>query len=228
MDRTILYYTSNHEHPKFEKRIQETLLENCGGFPILSVSQKPIDLGYKNICVGDVGASGFNMFRQIQIALKEIKTRFIVSAESDCCYPPDYFTFTPDKDNICYRNSNLYVMGDHRDYWFHKPKGATHSQVINRDFYLEILDNLFKNAPKWSIKEKNFPKERTGKDDFLPKNKIEFFKTKNPVFQIKTHYSMRYYTHSKREPIHTLPYWGSGKSIRKHYMKGVKEIYARS
>lgn len=220
---TIIYYTSNKEDPKFEERIKETLVKNCGGIPILSISQKPIDFGYRNICVGEVGASGFNMFRQVLIACKEAKSKFVISAESDCCYPPDYFTFKPERDDVCYRNSNLYVMGDHRSYWYHKPEGATHSQVVGREFYIRTLEKLFEGAPMWSVEEKNFPKERRHREDVF--DRIEYYETENPVFQIKTHRSMRYYTHSEREPIYDLPYWGNGKDIRAHYMKEVEEKY---
>jgi len=230
-DLTIIYYTSNREDSKFEKRIQETLLKNCGNLPIVSVSHKPISLG-KNIVVGEVGVSGFNMFRQVQIACQEAKTPFVISAEADCCYPPDYFTFAPRTtpffekplENMCYRNTNLYVMGDHRDYWFYKKEGATHAQIVGREFYLKTLDKLFTGAPQWSPEEKNFPKERHRKEDVF--DEIIYYRTPNPVFQIKTHRSMRYYTSSERVPIYDLPYWGNGKKIRNHYLKGVKEVYA--
>ena len=223
MDTTILYYTSNREKPDFEKRIQETLLKNRGDLPIVSVSHKPIDLG-KNICVGDVGASGFNMFRQVQIACREAKTKFVISAEADCLYPPDYFTFVPTEDSICYRNTNLYVMPDARDYFFYKGRtGATHSQIIGREFYLETLDRLFEGAPEWSTEEKNFPKERHHQSDVFKEREIELYETENPVFQIKTHRGMRYYTSSDRTPILELPYWGSGKAMRAHYLHG-KEV----
>lgn len=223
-ETTIIYYTSNREHPLFEKRIQEKLLENCCGLPIVSVSQKPIKLG-KNICVGDVGASGFNCFRQIQIACKAAKTRFVISAEADCCYPPEYFTFIPPRDDICYRNSNLYVMGDHRNHWFYKPRGATHAQVINREYYLKILEREFKGAPKWSVKEFNFPKERRRRSDIFKPGEVKHYHSKNPVFQIKTHRGLRYYTASERIPVYELPYWGKAKTIRKYFMKGVDEVY---
>lgn len=221
-DSTIIYYTSNREDPKFEARIQAELLKNCGGLPIISVSHKPIDLG-QNICVGDVGVSGFNMFRQVLIACEAAKTKFVISAEADCCYPPDYFTFRTQRDDQCYRNSNLYVMGDHRDYWFYKPTGATHAQIVGREFYIQTLKQLFGDAPMWSPEEKNFPKERRHREDVF--SHIEYYRTENPVFQIKTHRSMRYYTHSEREPIHELPFWGNGKDIRNHFMKEVKEVY---
>lgn len=212
---TVLYYTSNREKPEFEKKIQENLLKVCGNLPIISVSHKPIDLGI-NICVGDVGVSGYNMFRQVLIGCEAATTKYIISAEADCLYPPDYFTFVPPRDDIPYRNSNLYVMGDNRNYFYYKKEGATHAQVVNREFYIETLKKLFKDAPQWSVEEKNFPKERHRREDVF--DKIEYFRTENPVIQIKTHRGMRYYTHSDRTPIYDLPYWGNGKKLRKQYV----------
>jgi hypothetical protein len=214
MDVTILYYTSNKENPEFEKKIQENLLRVCGDLPIVSVSHKPIDLG-KNICVGDVGVSGFNMFRQVLIGCEEATTKFIISAEADCLYPPDYFKFVPERDDVPHRNTNLYVMGDHRDYFWRKPEGATHAQIVGREFYIKRLKELFEGAPMWSPEEINFPKERKHKEDVF--DKIEYWQGENPVIQIKTHQGMRYYTHSERIPIYDLPYWGNGKTLRRAY-----------
>ncbi len=214
---TVLYYTSNRENEVFEEKIRQKLLEAMGDLPLISISQKPIDFG-KNICVGDVGTSGFNMFRQVLIGCKAAITPFVISAESDCLYPPDYFTFVPPRDNVPYRNSNLYVMPDRRPFFFHKEEGATHSQVVGREFYIERLETLFKDAPEWNVAEKNFPKERHHRSDVF--NEIEHFKTENPVFQIKTHKGMRYYTRSERTPIHELPYWGRGIDIYNYYVRG--------
>lgn len=204
--------------PEFEKRITDDLLSKAGDIPIVSVTQKPMDLG-KNIVIGDVGASGFNMFRQVLIACKEAKTKFVLSAEADCVYPPDYFTWTPERDDICYRDKNLYVMGQHRKYFFYKPWGATHAQIVGREFYIETLEKLFEGEPEWDVKQKNFPKEktRTKVEDVFWHNKIEFYETENPVVQIKTSHSMRNFTTSDRIPRYKLPYWGDGAEFRKKY-----------
>lgn len=216
-DLTIIYYTSNREKPDFEKRVQENLVKVSKGLPIISVSHKPIDLG-KNICVGDVGTSGFNMFRQVQIACQAATTPFVISAEADCLYPPDYFEFVPDRLDVPYRNSNLYVMPDARDYFFYKKEGATHAQIVGREFYLETLNKLFVGAPQWNVEEKNFPRERWHQLDVF--TKIEYWHSKNPVFQIKTHRGMRYYTHSDRTPIPEIAYWGKGTKVRAFYLHG--------
>jgi len=218
---TILYYTSNKEKKMFEKRVRQNILKVSNGLPIISISQEPIKFG-KNICVGNVGVSGFNMFRQVQIGLREVKTPYVISAEADCLYPPDYFKFIPPRIDAIYRNSNLYVMPDARDYYFYKKEGATHAQVVGTKYYLERLNLLFKGAPAWSTKEKNFPKERHKMSDIVSKEMIMYFRTENPVVQIKTHRGMRYYTHSDRTPIHDIPYWKNGKKVRSYYLHGLK------
>ena len=214
-DTTILYYTSNREKHDFEEKVKANILKVCGGLPIISISQKPINFG-KNICVGDVGASGFNMFRQVLIGCEAATTKYVISAECDCLYPPDYFQYIPPTDNAPYRNTNLYVMPDLRAYYFYKKEGATHAQIIGRECYMNRLKELFKDAPMWSVEEKNFPKERHQKEDIFAK--FEYFRTENPVVQIKTHRGMRYYTHSDRTPIMELPYWGKGTKIYREYL----------
>ena len=217
MTKTIIYYSSGREKGDFEERVQDNILRISGDLDIISVSQYPLEFGY-NICVGDVGVSGFNMYRQVQIACEAATGDFIISTEADCLYPPDYFRFTPDRLDIPYRDTNLYVMPDARDYFFYKKEGASHAQIVGREFYLKRLNELFTGAPKWSTEEKNFPRERgLGVDVF---KEFAYFRSDNPVVQIKTHKGMRYHTHSDRNPITELPYWGEGTKVRALYLHG--------
>ena len=109
-----------------------------------------------------------------------------------------------------------FLLLEYNGSFIYKKGGATHSQIIGREYYIDRLKTLFKGAPEWSIEEKNFPKERHGKEDVF--DKIEYYRTDNPVFQIKTHKGMRYYTKSDRTPIHEIPYWGNGKVVRMAYL----------
>jgi hypothetical protein len=211
MNATIIYCSSNKENEMFENIIKHNILKNCGGLPIVSVTQKPIDFG-TNICVGEVGVSGYNFFKQTLIACKEAETPYVICCEADTLYPPDHFEFIPPRPDVAYRNSNLYVMGNKRNYFYKKFEGATHSQVVGRQFYIDTLEKLFEGCPEWS-QEKNFPKERYGKEDVF--DKIEYWESENPVVQIKTGDSMRHYTHSDRTPIYSIPYWGNGKEVAK-------------
>ena len=214
MKTVAVYCTSNREDEGFEQRVRDNILKVCGGMSIISFSQKPINFG-ENICVGDdIGVSGFNFFKQVQIGCEATDADFILSLEADCLYPESYFQFTPPDLTTCYRTTDLYVMPDKRAFYFHKSEGATHGQIVGRKFYLNILNELFKGAPQWSVEEKNFPRERHHKLDIF--DKIEYFNS-SPVIQIKSHKGMRYYTHSDRTPIYNLPYWGDGVEFRKKY-----------
>ena len=212
-DKTIIYVSSNREDPEFEKRVRETLVKNSGGLPIISVTQKPIDFG-TNICVGDVGASGFNFVRQIQIATEAAKTKFVIHAESDCLYPPDYFEFTPPREDIAYRNTNIYVLKYKQG--FFKKRSSTFAQTVGRDWYLERLNYLFAfkpGLPKWDTTMFSFPKEIKLK--FL--DSYEYFTTKNPCISFKTGRGMRIHTVTKDIELQEIPYWGSAKEIRNKY-----------
>ena len=212
--KTILYCSSNREKPEFEKKIQDTILENSEGLPIVSVTQKPTDFGL-NICVGEVGVSGFNLCRQLLIGCYASKTKYIVSTESDCLYPEDYFKFTPPRDDKCYRNTNTYLMGYGRNVFWKKKEGGTWAQVINREFYIRRLEFLLKGEQKWDANKKNFPKEK-GLPFF---EEFEYFETKNPCVSIKTGRGLRRFSHSERNDIRELPYWGKGLDIYEKYIK---------
>jgi len=211
MKATIIYVSSNMESPEFEEKTRLDLIEKAGDLPIVSVTQKPVDLGF-NYCVGDVGASGFNFCRQVQIACAFAMTPIVISAESDCLYSPDYFDFRPERLDIPYRNTNIYVQ-KHKQNHFCKKSMSTFSQVIGREFYIKRLEHLFEGQPMWNTDMKNFPKE-IKKKLF---RKFETFETKAPCISFKTGKGMRKYSASDGVPVEVLPYWGSVKDLRKKY-----------
>jgi hypothetical protein len=221
-DTTILFYSSNREDRAFEMRIVEALLAVRGDHPIVSVTQQPFIVGERsddlNIIVGNVGASGANLFMQVLIGLRAIKTRYVVSAEADSIYPAGYFDWTPPRDDVPYRATSLYIVPDHRDYFFHKREGSTVGQTVGTAFYRDTLEALFAGGPEWAPTEKNFPKERHGKVDIF--DSFERWDPPAPLISFKTHRGLRFYTHSERTPILTLPYWGSGKALVRYFYRG--------
>lgn len=212
-NKTIIYVSSNREDPEFERKTRENLLKNCGDLPIIAVTQKSIDLGPNsmNIVVGDVGASGFNFCRQIQIGVQEAKTDFVISAESDCLYPPDYFTFTPPRKDRCYRNTNIYVLKYKSG--FFKKKSSTFAQIVGREWYLEQLNSLFVGMPQWNTEMKNFPKEIGRK--FM--QEFEYFESENPCVSFKTGRGMRLHTLTDNTELQEIPFWGRADNLRKEY-----------
>jgi len=210
-DATIVFVSSNKESPRFEGRVVDDLLKKCGDLPIISVTQKPVKLG-TNIVVGQIGCSGYNFLRQIQIACENSETDIVISAESDCVYSTDYFQFRPEKLDIPYRNTNIYVQKYGQDYVC-KKNSSTFSQVVGREFYLKRLEELFGDLPFWNAEMKNFPKE-VGKKLF---DKFKYFETEYPCISFKTGKGMRKHSNTDEKPVYGLPHWGDIKSLRRAF-----------
>jgi len=191
------------------------------GVSLISVSQKPIDFGH-NICVGDVGISGNNTWRQFQIGVEAAKTRYVCPAEADYLHPVEYFDFKPPTDDSFYIAQPLWVLfcQKGKSYVFApKPEGSEAAMVVSRDFILKMLDKMF-NGRRYNKEDFWMAKDVRQNLPYLYKQgKCEYFNMSAPLITFKTDENMHRRTrtvYSKR--VAELPYWGSAKRlIRKYY-----------
>lgn len=199
-DVTVIYYTSNREDESFEQKIKDKLLKTVGDTPLISVSQKPIDFGV-NICVGDVGTSDHNIYRQIQIGCLKATTKFVCTAEADCLYPPTgYFDYKPLDETTAYHYTNVWIL--YKGYKIFKKKAYSLCALFsNREHLLSRLYRVLGKFPQWSIKKPHplFHKYQ----GWTP------FKNDLPVINIKTRNGMRWFTGTERIEAKELPHWGS-------------------
>ena len=82
---------------------------SAGEIPIISVSQKPVELG-TNICVGDIGRSMESYWMQMLAGAEAVTTKYTAVAEQDNFYPKSYFDFRPSDDDTFYYNFNYMVL----------------------------------------------------------------------------------------------------------------------
>ena len=75
-DLTVIYYTANYLNNRFADRVREQLIRAIGQTPLISVSHKPMDFG-ENICVGDIGRSVYNIYKQVLIGARAAKTKYV-------------------------------------------------------------------------------------------------------------------------------------------------------
>jgi hypothetical protein len=209
---TIIYYTSNREHPDFEARIQENLLKVAGDLPIISISQKPVALG-ENICVGEQPACYSNSFQQLLIGLKEAKTEFCIAAESDCLYPPEYFSFIPPTNDNVYRYTNIWIHFDgRRKFWKkHYVEGA---QMCDRKYWIKSIERVLNGHTGWEPIPNPLPLIFTSGDKY-------FWTGTNPVLYFKTRRGIGFKTGYVRDvpPVTSLPYWGTAEFIENVYLR---------
>lgn len=203
-DVTVIYYTSNREKEDFEGKIRNNLLKVIGDTPLISVSQKPIDFG-TNICVGDVGTSDHNIYRQMQLGCLKATTKYVATAEADCLYPPTgYFDFKPPDEGAAYHYMNVWILFKGENV-FRKKAFSLCALFSNREFLLKRLDRVLHKAPQWSLKKPHplFHKYR----DWTP------YVNQLPVVNIKTREGMRWFTGTEDIASATLPHWGSAKDL---------------
>lgn len=218
-DLTVIYYTHNLEKSIFEDRIRQTLSNTIGDLPLISVSQRPIRFG-KNICVGEIGPSYQNAFRQMQVGAIEAKTKFICTAESDMIYPKEYFEFVPPTKNKYYMAMPLYVLFAQRHkarVFSKKPRGSESAMVCSRDLFIEGIEKLLKpRGTMWS------PPYETGEGlSFLLKDRSlrKYFITSIPTITIKTDENMHRKTpHDTVNYLRELAPFGTAKQLLERYM----------
>jgi len=210
---TVVYYTSNREESSFENKIRERLLKTIGNLPLISVSQKPIKFG-KNICVGDVGLSVQNVFRQLQIGAEAATTKFIISVEDDVLYPKEYFEFVPPKEDVCYRYNNLYILWKYytriRKPFFQKAHSEG-AQICGREFLIRQIKRRLDSRGFW-----NAELEHGKSTPNIFRKKYEFFSSNIPVISVKTDKGLHgQQTGVMNKSKMILPYWGSSEELRK-------------
>lgn len=211
MDKTIIYYTCNREDEAFEEKIKNKLLELHGNIPIISVSHKPIKLG-KNICIGIRQPSNVLLFHQLLLGCKEAKTPFVINAEADFLYAPDYFNFKPTNGNKIYRFNNIKLM--YKYHWgFFRKKYSEGAQIAEREYLISVLEKVLKGVPLESEVD-NDPNYR--KLNPYYKVPFEMFGGETACLTFKTGDSLHKYTAvEKSRSLSSLPYWGSAKDVRK-------------
>lgn len=158
-DLTIIYYTSNwldSHNPHFLENTKKQLLKAADNLPIISVSQKPTDLGI-NICLGNIGRSHLNIYRQILIGTKEAKTKYVAMAEDDILYSYEHFhEYRPTEDKFAYNMNKWSIFT-----WINPPVFS----FINR----KVVNSLIaKKDMLVAALEERFNKFKDKKDDEIP------------------------------------------------------------
>lgn len=207
-DRTIVYYSACTESPIFEQRIIDDLKKKAGGIPIVSVTRKPINLG-TNICVGEQPVSYTSEWKQLLIGLKAAKTKFCIAAEADCVYPPEYFTFTPKKENMMYNYNNIWMVWKRHNGFYKKYGYCEGAQMCGREYWIERLEPLL--PKEWIV----FPRPI---ENMLVK---EIFSTRmewtgDPILSFKTGDGVSSRTtYDNKTKIQELSPWGKLEKVKK-------------
>jgi hypothetical protein len=232
-DLTILYYTANIIPEHFMLNIQNQIKNSVGDTKIISVSQKPVGLGY-NICYGTKGRSLFNLYQQILIAVREAHTSYVACCEDDTLYPPEHFEHRCPLDMIAYDINKYTLMTWRSDPIFTlRPGRRTMSSMIgSTKVLLDTLEERYDKYPSVEVIPPDIYKYYWGEPGrfenhaLLTPIKTEVFEAKIPHIQFSTPESMGFGYLGTRKALgpvqsYDLPLWGNAKDALKLYKEVV-------
>ena len=224
----IIYYTDNSVDDRIFNRCREQLIQAAENIPIISVSQKPIDVGI-NICVGEIGRSYHSYYTQILTGVRNCNSKYVATVEHDCLYSSEHFKFIPPSDNIFYYNKNVwYVVSETGRYSYYKRK-AQSQMICNRELLEKaILEKLRQTETGYPSEGRAKYKCEPGVCDHRPefieakkewceklgltyeRFKSEFFETKISNIDIRHNNNFSSPGSFPRSEQFTfeLPYWG--------------------
>jgi hypothetical protein len=220
-DLTVIYYTCNRENPDFEARIRRNLWYTIKRkhLRLISVSHKPIDFG-ENICVGDVGVSSQNAWRQLQLGAIQARTRFICPTEADYIYPSEYFDFLPERTDTFYVASPLWVLfaQSRRGHVFcQKPRGSEAAMVVGRDKVIKRIEDILTGRGMWGTLDADGVRL-----PYLLNHRVvrrEFFELPSPCVTFKTDIQMHRKTpHDQTTRTRFLPGIGTADDLIRKYL----------
>lgn len=234
LDLTIIFYTSNYlqtENLVFWNNVLDNLKKAAGDHPIISVSQKPMDLG-ENICLGDIGRSHRNIYHQILEGCKAAKTAYVAMAEDDILYSYEHFhTYVPKHNVFAYdmQKLSLFTWTKPPMYSFRTKRMVVNHLIAKRDMLIEAMEERFARIPElkkmgWTDETINSKWGDPGRYENLlgitPRECEEFYSgCPSIVFTHPKAYGYQF-NHGSRKRLgdirmYDIPYWGKASDVLK-------------
>lgn len=227
---TVIYYTSNWldtHNPHFLANTKKQLIKAIGDLPLISVSQKPMDFG-QNLCVGEIGRSHFNIYRQILAGAKAAKTKYVAMAEDDILYSYEHFhSYVPEQDKFAYNMSKWSIFTWKKPPLFtFRDRKVVNSLIAKKDMLVEALEERFNKFK--GVKDEDIPFAYWGDPGRYEKllgvtvRETEEFATTVPNIVFSHPEAFGYLNLGKRKKIGYIsaievPYWGSAEEVMKLY-----------
>lgn len=225
LDLTLLYYTGNASERPFFARVREHLLSVASDLPLISVTQKPLAFG-QNICVGEIGRSHLNIYRQILAGAKAATTRFVALCEDDALYPRERFLEFPQVDDAFIYDMHrwsLYTWTDPAIYSL-KNRHTNVSLIAPRQLLIEALEERFAKFPD----DSKVPLARWAEPGRYEKllgvteRKIVEYVASEPTVVFTHEDALGYALQGKRKRLGKIrawdiPYWGKAQDVLNNY-----------
>ena len=104
----LVYYTDNRCEERVLYLARRQIALACPDWPLVSVSQYPIDFGHNIVLARPRGA--LTMFEQILAGLRAVEADVVFLVEHDMFYHPSHFEFMPPRTDTFYYNEHTYKV----------------------------------------------------------------------------------------------------------------------
>jgi hypothetical protein len=224
-DITAIYYTANRIPDSFSFNVRKHLRETLFplGIPVIGVSQKPLEDLERNICIGNIGMSVWNIYVQILAGAEVARTEYIALCEDDCLYSSSHFT--------SYRPIGGVDISFNRNRWncrtwdsspiFSFKERSTMSQIIaRRTVFVEALKEriALRDISRTAVQEEHIQRYlgEPGRYDLqigVTERKMDTFKSATPNVIFDHLYGMQSLHLAQRKKLGPLRspeliYWG--------------------
>jgi hypothetical protein len=220
-DLTIIYPTANILPDKTTNKFRKELLSVVKGkYPIISVSFKPIDFGL-NICVGNIGRSNYNYFKQLLIATKHIKTEYFAVCDDDTLYNEEHFSQRP---KVFAYNTNVWFGGG-KVFWRQKDMSGMSAHLGKTKCLIDNLEPRFKMYPIAPYDVRHFGEPGKFDTDFgIPNARVDTFSTKIPIITFEYRGSLngkrkRFGLPDPKNWIDDLEPYGNAKKLQNYFFE---------
>jgi glycosyltransferase involved in cell wall biosynthesis len=216
-DLTILYYTANVVAKGIESRVIDSLKNNVNGTPIISISQEKMNLG-QNICVGRIGRSLQNIYKQVLIGAQAAKTKYVALTEDDCIYTPEHFSHRPKNGAFAY-NLNRWLLHLSEETYSYRKRPILSQCIADREQLIANLEERFalKEIPDKHCGEMGVFDKKLGMTEYP----YETFETTKPNLVIchKKNTTGRKLLGTDAEPRASLEPYGDAVKLKKDILK---------
>ena len=219
-DLTLLYYSANALSDVVSNNFRNELLRVVGDtYPIISVTQKPVSFG-KNICVGEIGQSYYNLYKQMLAGLEHVETRYVATIEDDTLYTTEHLAHRPTSDDTIAYNRSMYFLDSH-EFWTRGGTG-TFGMIAPTAVLRSCLKRRYEKFPVEMmprVYHKYFFMD-PGQDDRcgLPNEKTEQFTTEIPLITL-CYYGATFGRPKRHNQTSSgctdLSHWGNAEVLRK-------------
>lgn len=209
--RTVIYYTDHRIEQTLARVVIKQLQKSAMYIPIVSVSQKPMNLG-NNICVGEKPRCNRSILEQILVGLEKApKGSIIYLVEHDVIYHTSHFAKIPNQKNALYYNRSRFHWQPMLPNYLPSLGDRALSQLVcYREYLMDTIKEWLSTSDDPTISTR-FPA------------RFFDFKSDKPNIDIRHgdnftrsgHRKGRYSRGKQKGLVDNLPGWGSPKHMAK-------------